>query len=399
MATLPKEHPLHKVLNQRRTSKTKRHQSPLHHLIKWFKPDVRGTEKIPSTARDPSKIGKIPLIISIADSREDSIKETENATEEIQIFTDGSDIEGKVGASAVLYSKGRLAQTLHYHLGSNSKHMVHEAEQVGLLLGLHMLNTGKNRRTSASIGVDNQAAIKALASDLRSPGHHLAWEALRLASNIEKARNKNKKSKATITIRWTAGHEGIAGNERADSEAKEAAKGCTSDTKHLPRYLRKPIVTNPSAVTKMHNKSLKDEWQYMWRNSERGKATTKIDESTPSGKFLKSISNPKLSRVAASRIAQIRLRHFLLNSYLKRINRSDNAWCPACGEDEESIEHFLLRCPSYAHERWTLTQFASRKRKLFTIKTLLGDLQFTIPLASYIQVTGRFTIPGEGNAT
>jgi len=61
-------------------------------------------------------------------------------------------------------------------------------------------------------------------------------------------------------------------------------------------------------------------------------------------------------RLVASRIAQLRLMHILLNAYLKRIWRVDNARCPVCGEDEENTKHFLLRCPSYAHERWTLTQ-------------------------------------------
>jgi len=45
----------------------------------------------------------------------------------------------------------------------------------------------------------------------------------------------------------------------------------------------------------------------------------KINKSTPSGKFLKAISNPKLLRAAASRIVQLRLAHTPLNSYLQRI--------------------------------------------------------------------------------
>ena len=83
IATLPKEHPLHKIIKNCRTSKVKWHRGPLHHLARWFKPDATKTEKIPTAARDPTKIGKIPLKISIADSREESIKEAENAKEEL----------------------------------------------------------------------------------------------------------------------------------------------------------------------------------------------------------------------------------------------------------------------------------------------------------------------------
>ncbi len=93
MVMLPKEHLLHKYIKQCRTGKIKRHKGPLHHLTKWFKVDTNTIEKIPSTARDPSKIGKIPLVISIAKNREDLIKETEGALEDLQIYSDSSALE------------------------------------------------------------------------------------------------------------------------------------------------------------------------------------------------------------------------------------------------------------------------------------------------------------------
>ena len=58
---LPKEHPLHKIIKSRRTSKVKRYKGLLHYLVRWFKPDALKTEKIPTAARDPTKIGKIPI--------------------------------------------------------------------------------------------------------------------------------------------------------------------------------------------------------------------------------------------------------------------------------------------------------------------------------------------------
>src|SRR6266851_5032178 len=249
-------------------ARTRKHKGPLHHLLKWFKPDANSTEKIPTMARDPSRIGKIPLKISITESREELINETDNAIEDIQIFTDSSALEGMVGAAVILTHQGRHIWTLHYHLGPDAKHTVHKAKMVGLLLGLHMLNSTKYRSLPAIIGIDNQAAIKALASDLRSPGHHLAREALHIASSIEKAKKRKARNKATLTIYWTAGHKGIEGNELADIEAKEVTKGRTLDTKQLPHYLRKPLPTNPSAVKKAHNNKLKREWQEDWKNSE-----------------------------------------------------------------------------------------------------------------------------------
>jgi hypothetical protein len=84
--------------------------------LKWFKRDVNALEKIPSTARDPTETGKIPLKMSIPASREDSIKEAKSASKTLQVFSDSSALKGKVGAAAVLFTEGRHTQTLHYHL-------------------------------------------------------------------------------------------------------------------------------------------------------------------------------------------------------------------------------------------------------------------------------------------
>jgi ribonuclease HI len=265
MAALPEEHPLHKIMKSRRIGKTKKHKGPLHHLVKWFKIDINAMEKTPTVVRDPLKTGKLPFNISIAENREDSIKETEEALEEIQIFTDSSVLEGKVGAAVVLMHEGRHTQTLRYHLRPDSEHTVHEAELIGILLGLHILSTEKKSRKLAMIGVDNQAAIKAFDSELRNPGHHIVREALRIAEHLKK---KYQRSKATTTIQWTAGHEGLEGNKVADREAKEAVKGHASETKLLPSYLRKPLLINTSTVKAAHNSKIKKEWQDRWKESE-----------------------------------------------------------------------------------------------------------------------------------
>jgi hypothetical protein len=105
---------------------------------------------------------------------------------------------------------------------------------------------------------------------------------------------------------------------------------------------------------------------------------------------------PDLSRNAASTIAQLRITHAPINSYLKRCKKISSSQCPACGAENESVSHFLLSCPSYAHERWTLHKLARKKKKPLTLQLLLGDPDMATHLASYIDATYRFKHnPGE----
>ena len=395
MAMLPKEHPLYKPVNWKRTRATMRHRGPLHKLTNSYNIDTSNVEKIPAVARDPTRTGKLPFRINIPEDKESSVRAAENANEVIQVFTDGSAQEGKVGAAAILIRRNRPDRILHFHLGPEAEHTVHEAEMVGLLLAIHLISTENRAAKTCSIAVDNQAAIRAFDSDLRRPGHHLAREVLKIANRLQKRKNMRGYK---LTIRWAAGHSGIVGNERADTEAKKAASGKQSDIKHLPAYLRKPLLINPAALKRSHGDALKMRWKADWTTSVRGKKMLHTDSTTPSTKFLRTISSPNLSRNEASKIAQLRLGHIPLNEYLHRFKRVDKANCPACGADVESITHFLLNCPMYAHERWALARQVRSMRKNMTLATLLGEPELAAPLAKYIHSTGRFKF-NEGEQT
>ena len=264
---------------------------------------------------------------------------------------------------------------------------MHEAELVGLLLAIHLIGTERRGATTCSIAIDNQAALRAFDSELRKPGHHLARKILDLVHQI---RNRRSKCKYVLMLRWTAGHIGISGNEKADREAKRAVSGLSSPNELLPPYLRKPLLINPSAVTRKFNVELKKKWSREWHKSKRGKKTHIIDASTPSAKFLKTISNPKLSREGVSRIVQLQLQHIPLNSYLHRFCRTDKANCPACSHEKEMTAHFLLHCVKYDHERWAVSQQVKKSRKKMSLETLLGDPEMAVPIANYVHSTGRF---------
>jgi len=146
----------------------------------------------------------------------------------------------------------------------------------------------------------------------------------RVPKNSEPIQKRKNMREYKLTIRWTAGYSGIVGNERADTETKKAVSGHNSDIKHLPACLRKLLLINPAALKRIHSDALKKRWKAVWSSSARGKKMLRIDNTTPSIKFLKTISNTNLSRDAASKIAQLRLWHIPLNGYLHRFKRTDN---------------------------------------------------------------------------
>jgi len=344
-------------------------------------------KKIPSTPHDASVAGELPFHIYILMSKENLTREFENTVEEIQVFSDGSAQGGKVGAAAILTRKDKPDHILHFHLGSNTEHTVYDAELVGMVLAMHLIATKKRSATQCLIAVDNQVALKAFSSDIQCPGHHLVQEFLLIANRMQKHR---RKCRYKLMLRWSAGHCGIEGNEKADGEAKKAASRTTSSAKLLPPYLRKLLLMNPTTVKRAYSDNLINTWKADWLSLTRGKKMGLLDSFTPSTKFLKTISNAKLSCEVASRIAQLRLQHAPLNSYLFKFKKVDKANCPACGNKDKSTTHFLLGCPVYACERWPLVQLAHRKCKALSLETLLGDPDFAIPLANFIKGTNRF---------
>ena len=77
------------------------------------------------------------------------MKEAADAKEKVQVYVDSSAINSKVGAAAVLLREGKPPCTLHLHLGPESEHTVHEAELVGILLGLQLIYIEKKQLPAA----------------------------------------------------------------------------------------------------------------------------------------------------------------------------------------------------------------------------------------------------------
>ncbi|KAI0262978.1 hypothetical protein BGY98DRAFT_897936, partial [Russula aff. rugulosa BPL654] len=85
-----------------------------------------------------------------------------------------------------------------------------------------------------------------------------------------------------------------------------------------------------------------------------------------------------------SLISQICITHVPLNNHLYRFKHTR---CPGCEEPKEMVKHYLLHCPTYTHEQWTLEKAIKCKPDL---KMLLGNYKTTLALKNYIKATHRF---------
>ncbi|KAF8808247.1 hypothetical protein BYT27DRAFT_7027512, partial [Phlegmacium glaucopus] len=120
----------------------KRHITNIQHLLKLFGINPSTLEDIPAATKPPSY--RLPIDITIASSKEESIEEESKDEANIRIYTDGSSQNGFVGAAAVMYypRNGIIyepSRILRYHLGTDEEYSVWDAEAVGGLMALWLL--------------------------------------------------------------------------------------------------------------------------------------------------------------------------------------------------------------------------------------------------------------------
>jgi len=364
---------LRKYRQQRKPTPT----SKLEHLIHNFPEETKRPLEtirpyIRPPWRQPQANVQIQLTKKAAKSRHDEIT-CHPDPQTMYIYTDGSGINGHVGAAA--YSP-TLNTTSHQYLGEENSFNVFAAELTAIDLAMEMIKTSKTSHKKHIIFTDSQAATKAVFKPKRQSGQQIIQGILYKLETLALA-NPN----LNLTIEWIPGHMDIPGNERADAEAKKAAKEKGKLGKPFQHRGLKSS-QNQNIEAKISSQARKE-----WEEAETKEQFQKIIRKNPTKQSGSKYYNCAINRRQATRLVQLRTGHIPLNQYLHRFHIIDSPQC-ACGQGVETISHYILHCKQYMKQRSELrSKVEPRGMKLHT---LLGDPKHAKAITEYVAETKRF---------
>ncbi|XP_050670435.1 uncharacterized protein LOC126969152 [Leptidea sinapis] len=241
----------------------------------------------------------------------------------LQVYTDGSKIQGRVGAGISYRRRGLEVRARKLKLENYCS--VFQAEMCAISKAIEDIL--KMPDMKVEILSDSRSSLELLRD--RSSFHPIAFEIKNL---IRRAREMGK----TIRFRWVRAHVGIEGNERADHLAKDAAL----HSKLRAAYDGVPIST---LRRKIRAKTL-EVWQERYTTGQTASVTKAFLPDV--------VASYKLVREDpfSALMAQIITGHGGFSAYLHRFGLKDSPVCICDGRTDESALHLVLECPRFG--RW-----------------------------------------------
>ncbi|KAJ0170097.1 hypothetical protein K1T71_014703 [Dendrolimus kikuchii] len=243
----------------------------------------------------------------------------------VRIFTDGSLIEGQVGASLSFWDNEVETKSRKIKLASYCT--VYQAE----LLAIREATAAAWRRAERSFGIysDSRSALQSLCC--WSSVNPLAFEA---RENIRQCVLQGKQ----VSLYWVKAHVDVRENERADELAKAAALSL----KVKPLYDKCPV----SFVKRQFRMGTVDEWNRRYCQESTASVTKLFfPEVTRAFKTVRQIGLTGLH-------TQLFTGHGGFSEYLNRFGCKENPSCICDDDKQEDIPHLIFWCPVYTRERY-----------------------------------------------
>ena len=243
----------------------------------------------------------------------------------IQCFTDGSKLDKTVGAGYVIYRENAILAEESLHLGEHST--VFQAEVTAVHQAANTLLEEGTSNHKIVIFCDCQAALLAIDSCK-----------LKSLTTLQAVTTLNRLGAANdLILKWIPAHTGYEGNEHADMLAKRGSGGESSTPLSLPT----PQIIWKTSIHDLSKRKMNTKWasqptcpiKITWRN-----------------KFAYGLA--KLDRRDLRVATQILSGHAAVNYHLHKYKpQTISKMCPYCLEEDESINHFIGKCPQWSAQR------------------------------------------------
>ena len=356
MRSLSPSHPIQEWLANALRTRTAnvRHRSSFESTLQQFPLLTERIEAIEPFIRPPWWMPKAKIQVSATKDEAQKLHDELGKKAAMQaIYTDGSGIEGKVGAAMYHVASGNVCLQ---HLGTEAQYNVFAAELEAMCLSA--IEVQKNNQHCAwNLYTDSQAAIRAVDKPQRQSGQSIIKEFL---DTIDMAEAENPELQ--VDIIWVPGHCGIEGNEIADAEVKKAATSSTLANPFNHKPLRSARVQSIKAASKA-------QWLKNWSNNTKTSHALRHIMRRPGAKAGTKLYNAILNKRAVATLTRLRTGHCGLSYYLHRFHLTETPYCK-CGNGKETVEHYLLECRLYAEQRKELRKKVGAGR--MRIEKLLG---------------------------
>jgi ribonuclease HI len=241
MRSLSTSHPIQEWISNAMRTRTAnvRHRSNLENALQQFSILTEAIETIGPFIRPPWRTPKAAVQIGISKEEAKMAHARLCKKPGIEgIYTDGSGIEGKIGAAV---HRPEVNEASRQHLGSGMEYNVFSAELTAMCLSAAIVQENKEHH-AWNIYTDSQAAIQAVDRPFRQSGQSIIKEFIDI---IDSAVRENPELQVVLT--WVLGHCEIERNEIADMEAKKAVTDSTATKPFHHKPLRSARVQSIKA--------------------------------------------------------------------------------------------------------------------------------------------------------